>query len=108
MIKHDYRAIFMPYCLQRLQDGRYIVLNRKYKPLGQHTPEHVEYDMHPSACKINITPTRAARISYKASPDVDVIYLYNDGCIPTSSVAHMSDYLKRLAVLAALTVTADG
>ena len=30
----DFRSVFMPYCLRKQKDGRYVVLNREYKPVG--------------------------------------------------------------------------
>lgn len=91
-----------PYCIQRLESGRYILLNRNYKPLGNPTRDRVSYETDPSAVKITITPATAAKLSWEQSQKVEKIYLYNDGCIPTESAAYMADYLKRLAVLAKL------
>jgi hypothetical protein len=34
MSHSDFRAMFFPYCLQKQKDGRYVVLNREYKPVG--------------------------------------------------------------------------
>ena len=46
----------------------------------------------------------ATKISFKGSTDLDSIYLYNDGCVPTHTAANMTAYLKRLAALAKLKV----
>lgn len=37
-----YRRTFLPYCFIRLDDGRYLALNRQYKPLGM--PEDLCFD----------------------------------------------------------------
>lgn len=99
----ELRQTHMPYCIQRLADGRYIILNRNYKPLGVQTSERVDYETHPSAVAISITPTRASKLDWDGREDTDRIYLYNDGCIPTASAAHMQAYLERLGVLMKLT-----
>lgn len=95
----ELRTTHFPYCLNRLQDGRYIILNRNYKPLGVQTSEWVTYETEPTVISINLTPAKAKAISWEGSENVDRVYLYNDGCIPTDGAAHMSAYLKRLGVL---------
>lgn len=104
---YEARWIFLPYCLQKLKDGRYIVLNRKYKPLGVRSSEWVVYEDHPSAAFMKITPATAKKLSWKGSDDLDVIHLYNDGSIPNESAEHLQAYAKRLKVLMDLSVEAD-
>jgi hypothetical protein len=98
----EFRHYFMPYCLQRLKDGRYIVLNRQYKPLGHFGGDWVDYESHPSAAKIKITAAAAKAISWNGSESLDVIHLYNDGTIPTTSAEHWRLYSERLKRLAHL------
>ena len=101
----DIRSVFLPYCVKRQEDGRYAVLNREYKPVGFWTRTHVTYEDHPVLVQIKgLTAARAARISYKGDTNIEVIYLYNDGCVPTESAANMTAYLARLAVLAKLEI----
>jgi len=100
----ELRWTHFPYCVKRLKDGRYIILNRRYKPLGNQTHDYITYETDPSAVALTITPAIAKKLSWKEESNVDVIHLYNDGCIPTESAAHMAAYCKRLAVLAALKV----
>lgn len=100
----EVRLWSFPYCIQRLDDGRYILLNRRYKPLGWQGREWVDYGTHPSAAKLRVTAATARKLSYEGSPATDVIYLYNDGCVPTRSAANMRAYLERLAVLMKLRV----
>lgn len=101
----DFRRVFLPYCLQKLDDGRYIVLNRLYKPLGVMTSDWIKYEDHPSACKIKgLTAKRASLISHRGLPDLESIHLYADGSIPTDSKENMNGYSQRLAALAKLTV----
>lgn len=98
------RWIFLPYCLKRLEDGRYIILNRRYKPLGVGGNEWVVYETHPSAGNIKITPAIARKLSWKGSDDVDFIHLYSDSCIPADSDVHLRSYSERLSVLMQLGV----
>lgn len=98
-----FRGRFLPYCIQPLGDGRYIVLNRDYKPLG-FSGELVDYNTHPSTAEIKgLTAAQLAKIDYRGAPGTDGrIYLYNDGCIPTSSDEHWRAYTARLQTLAGL------
>jgi hypothetical protein len=98
------RWIFLPYCIKRLTDGRYIILNRRYKPLGTLTNDYVIYETHPSAAHIDITKSIAKKLAHDNSDDINDIYLYSDGCIPTNSDKHLRAYSERLAVLMQLGV----
>ncbi|MFA7278620.1 MAG: hypothetical protein WC100_00830 [Sterolibacterium sp.] len=98
------RWTHFPYCLQRLKDGRYIILNRRYKPIGNQGTNWVDYETDPTVVKIRMTKATAKKLSWKGSEDVEVIHLYNDGCIPTNGAAHMTAYCKRLAILMALKI----
>lgn len=102
----EIRQVFLPYCLQRLEDGRYILLNRYYKPVGVHSDAHVVYEQHPSCFRFKraLSARQATALSCKGDPSVDVIYLYNDGCVPTKSAANWTAYSKRLERLAAYDV----
>lgn len=101
MPSNNVRSVHLPYCVKKLEDGRYVVLNRDYKPLGFRTKEHVDYAAYPIAFKARgLTKTVAAKISWESSEDLDNIFLYNDGCVPTTSAANMTAYLERLHALA--------
>ena len=105
---HDVRSAYLPYCLDKQSDGSYAVLNRDYKPLGFLTRSHVNYSDYPVCAKIaGLTAATAQKLSWNASPDLDRIYLYNDGCIPTRSKENMDAYLKRIRILAALKISWD-
>ena len=98
------RRIFLPYCIQRLSDGRYIVLNQKYKPLGVRGTDHVVYEEHPAAAKMKITASKARKISHSGSDDLIAIYLYDDATNPSMSKQNMHDYLIRLGAFMAIPV----
>lgn len=93
----DLREVFLPYCMQRQPDGRYALLNRRYKPVGFFTGGWVQYDGHPVLVRVHVTPKMAASVSWEESPEVDQIYFYDDGCIPTASAQAMDAYLMRIA-----------
>ena len=101
----DFRSVFLPYCLMRQTDGSYVVTNREYKPLGFRTDDFYRYEDFPIAHKIvGMTKSMAAKIDCDHRDNLDVIYLYNDACVPTHKPEYMQDYLKRLALLAKLQV----
>ena len=51
----------MPYCVQKEAEGKYVVLNRNYKPLGFNTEKGVSYEKYPIIHKLKgLTPEIAA------------------------------------------------
>lgn len=101
----DFRSVFMPYCIRKQSDGRYVVLNRAYKPVGFATSDFVKYEEHPVAVHLEgIGPATAAKLSWSGDKNTDEIFLYNDGCIPTSSAGNMNQYLSKLQILAGLKI----
>ena len=100
MPKEDVRRIYMPYCLQKVEDGRYVILNRIYKPLGIASRAWVEYGPH--AVPLKLTPAKARKLSHEGSENLDAIFLYKDGSIPGSSASATAAYMKRLEALASL------
>jgi len=93
----------MPYCLQRQQSGKWVLLNREYKPLGFFTKTHQTYSNYPIEIDIaGLTPAVAEKLSAKPYNGGDTIYLYNDGCVPTHSQENMTHYMERLAILGGL------
>jgi hypothetical protein len=101
----DVRSVVLPYVLQRQSDGRYIVLNREYKPVGFWTRANIVYEDHPVLLKLpGLKVAVAKKLSWNADSNVEEIFLYSDSCVPTSSTANMNAYLERLARLAKLKV----
>lgn len=95
--------ICLPYCLKRLDDGRYVVLNRWYKPMGMMTREHVDYDDH--ALHIpGLRAKTAALLSWERCESLETIFLYTDSCGPTRSTAAWDAYARRLRHLNGLTL----
>ena len=105
MALDDYRAVFMPYCLHKQEDGRYAVLNREYKPVGFNTSDWINYDDYPVCVNIkDLESSTAKRLSCSGSEDTDDIFLYNDGCNPVKDEDYMADYLEKLELLAKMQV----
>jgi hypothetical protein len=53
---------------------------------------------------MKITPATAKKLSYDGSGDLDRIYFYNDGCVPTRGATHFRAYADRLAVFMKLKI----
>lgn len=98
--KTDFLHVFLPYCLIRLQDGRYAVTNRQYKPLGSTSVEWVDYETLDATGRVDIPAHVAAQLDHRGEPGDGHIYLYSDGSIPTRSDAAWAAYAQRLALLA--------
>jgi len=76
---------FMPYCTEKLKNGKVIFLNRGYKPLG------VTYE------SINpmINYEEYENVSFDKEPKEDS-HFYNDGSTPWSSRKDLNNYIKSL------------
>lgn len=104
-LQHELRHTHFIYCLDQQADGSYVFLNRNYKPVGFIDVSFTNYDEYPVAVHIKgLTAAKAEKISYKSDPSTNRIYLYNDGCVPTDSAKYMTEYLKRLGVIASLKI----
>lgn len=107
MNKEEFRKVFLPYCLDRQPDGRYAVLNRRYKPVGMTVDPGawVTYADHPCLVTLKgLTPLRAAKLSPRGDGTPARVYLYDDGCVPTASAADWAAYSQRLQTIAKLTI----
>lgn len=95
----------LPYCVQRQKSGKWLCLNREYKPVGFNTTGWITYGEHPLEMEIpGLTEKVAKRIAYDNEFDGEQIFLYNDGCVPTHTAEDMNNYLARLAILAQLDI----
>ena len=52
MALNDFRAIFLPYVLEKQKDGSYVVKNREYKPLGNCTSKWEKEQNFPEGTKL--------------------------------------------------------
>ena len=92
-----------------MDDGHWILLSRDYKPLGGDPMEFYDYDEMPEILRIkSVPPTKAKKLSHDGSGVKDgMIYLYSDGCIPTSNAKNMAAYLEKIAVLMKMKTVGD-
>jgi hypothetical protein len=91
--------IFFPYAFQKLDDGKYVVINREYQPLG-YWPERFG------------EPTNKRGQSFYLCGDLDedlisqknktFIYLYDDSTNPMVSVKTLEAYLEKIGELSYL------
>lgn len=100
MANESLRRAFFPYCLDRQGNGTYVLLNRRYKPVGITLTSWVRYDDFPVAVRLRgMRPSVAAKLSVHGDPDVNRIYLYDDATNPEGSAANTRAYMERLAYL---------
>lgn len=103
--KHEFRWVFMPYCIMPLGPNEWVVLNRAYKPLGMNTREHLDY--RPFATKMHLRRGSVSHLDWRGEARLteneqawpQPIFLYNDGCVPTRSAEHMKAYMDRVSHL---------
>lgn len=98
--KRSARRVLLPYCLMRLQDGRYVATNRQYKPIGSIDTSWADYERLPETAKLTIPAKLIPLLNYRARTDDDRIYLYGDESVPTKSAANWAAYAERLRLLA--------
>lgn len=109
MFYGELRRTHFPYCLRKQPDGSYVLLNRKYKPIGFLTQEHVAYEDHPVGMQLKgLGPKLAEVLDVNGRADPDSIYLYDNGSRPTKNEACMNDYLKKLGLLMTIKVSTKG
>lgn len=110
-ILHFVRRTCLPYCIVRLESGRWVSLNREYKPLGVDAESGGGYDY--SRCHgyaLDLSPEQRKAIAYpaddraigegKSGDKGDWIYLYFDGNTPfRDSVKSTREYMLRLFTL---------
>ena len=92
--------IYMPYCLEKIAEGQYVLLNWHHHPIGWPLEHGLPHDEYPITYEFDeLTPAVAASISVNGATNRDRIYLYNSSCLPWSEDKHMVRYRKRLARL---------
>ena len=93
----------LPYCIMHIDNDRYIILNRNYKPLGQTSFDYVDYKKHPSVIHIKITEKQAKKLSYDGLIKSDCIYFYDNSDTVLRNPQAFNDYVARLKLLATMT-----
>ena len=110
MALNDFRAVCLPYCLKKQEDGTYLVLNRDYKPLSFKTQynDFLKQDL-PIYLKLKgLTPKKIEKIisigeGSCVQNDGKDLFLYNDKTNPLYKEGR-SDYFKRLELLMELKI----
>lgn len=79
--------IFLPYCLREIDDGKWIFLNRRYKPLGVNTTDFINYNQERSAFRFVSDPGyRLSEIlGAPVGRDKRHFFFYTDGYVPIES-----------------------
>jgi hypothetical protein len=102
-VSTDFRAVYFPYCIEKQDDGTWVVMNRQYKSVGFNTSDYIRYEDYPVSAKLSgIGPGVCRKLAYDGNDQAKRVYLYNDGTNPVGSKANMDAYLKKLAILAKL------
>lgn len=100
MYNPSLKTVYFPYAMRKLENGRWILLNRHYRPVGINLPEPVDLDQYPVSVELpQLDEATLRRLSHDGDIDHDTIYLYNDGSVPTMGPEYMEAYLKRLEIL---------
>ncbi|XKE45732.1 hypothetical protein LG302_00905 [Halomonas organivorans] len=108
MLADTLRHTHLPYCLLLQEDGRYVITNRNYKPIGFMTGQWVDYDQYPVAVRLKgMTQELLGKLDHRGRADSDRIYLYGDGTSPDLGKAEAQAYFERLALLMSLQPAKD-
>lgn len=110
MALNDFRAVCLPYCLKKQEDGTYLVLNREYKPLSFKTWDNdfLKQDL-PIYLKLKgLAEKKIEKIvsigeGASVQNDGKDIFLYNDKTNPLYKEGR-ADYFRRLELLMELKI----
>lgn len=100
--KRTLRRSHFPYCIERVREERYVILNRDYHSIGAPLGERGELDDYAVNIK-RMTQNKANNLSWEGYSSKESIYLYNDGTRADISDKTMSAYLKKLELLMRMT-----
>lgn len=90
MKEDKFVALFMPYCIQKQPSGKFVVLNRHYKPLGMERAVWVDYKPYEVVKCLSET-----------------YYLYDDATAPCKSKKNMVAYLEKFSCLSSRQVKSE-
>ena len=96
----------LPYCIQKTSDGKWLLLNRNYKPLGTVGKEiWVDYDSHPDRVALDHRSVAALKklavYEIEDQPeDPGILYFYKDGDTIADTDAAWNSYAKVLQAVA--------
>ena len=100
----DFRAIYLPYCIEQQDDESWLILNREYSPVGFNAA-HIQPDGHPVTVKLKgLGLATLTKLAFDGKVQGKKVYLYDDECNPVRGKEHMQAYLAKIALLAKLEV----
>jgi hypothetical protein len=103
----EFFKVYMPYCLDKQEDGSWVVLNREYKPLGFLDCGYIHYEEYPISCHLSLTEKRIDALSGSRGTEAwgrKRIYLYGGGNTPYKG-KDLEAYMKRLEFLSRLMIS---
>lgn len=101
--KHAHIWINYPYALQRMPDGEFLLLNRRYKPLGTDPrSDYVDYSLY-STIPLDQGLVESLSINDSPAPDVGggchIYWLYNDETSPSWGHRNFARWVRKLEAL---------
>jgi hypothetical protein len=93
----DVRWQFLPYAVIKQPSGKYVIVNRRYKPIGT-IDNSVWYDYERYAVHLKLTTAKRKKIAYSENEKEGVFWLYGGSAAPVDK-QRKDEYFKRLSVL---------
>lgn len=100
---NNYLLTCMPYCLARQPDGRWVALNRGYKPVGMFR-DHVGCDRTANGFYLDGRSERKLRSLDDSGAHPDRVFLYTDESAPASARS-WKGYSRKLEILSSLKIS---
>jgi hypothetical protein len=91
--------ISLPYCIVKLESGKWTFLNRKYKPVGINTNQNIDYSNKDYCFSFKRDPIKTITENSLKIEDKDTsiyYFLYDDHSIPYSSKKSTLAYFEKL------------
>lgn len=102
-MRSNFIHAFLPYCLKRIEDGRYVILNRQYSPVGTVLSDAIKYGDFAISWP-GMSSALAGRLSWRGISCTEQIWLYGDETDPTRSQENLEAYVSRLWMLRAFKI----
>lgn len=98
MLGNIFMRTRLPYLLLRKSDGKFLVLDRRYEPIG----EPIKFERFGKAKMRKLSCHDDKQYNYFINQEELKIFFYSDSCHPAVSKANMKSYMDKLAILALL------
>jgi hypothetical protein len=100
-----FREVFLPYVLRKDSEGKWVVLNREYLPIGFKERSFETPSPYPKPVTIKgLTKELILQLSCDGVFNGESLYLYDDRTDPTMNDENFKKYLERIRVLQRLEV----